>query len=365
MINKECFTTEWIAQKSIELKYNDRNLIEKVIRAFSLLEMLAASGCPFYFKGGTSLMLILGDGSHRLSIDVDIMCPPGTNIEEYLKDYAQSGFLEYQLVERRQADKDVPKSHSKFFYQVAFKGQSDATSFILLDVLYEDCHYHKTNVIDIVSPFIKVNGEPQKVTVPSVEDILGDKLTAFAPDTTGIPYYKNDKLTTLEVIKQLYDVGRLFDRMQDLDITSRSFKAIADVELGYRRSTYSRSQGENLEHDLSLIYQDIRQTALNISTRGYVDKNKFALLQKGIVNIKPFMYMGAYRIEEAIIDAAKAAYLATLIEKGQETVERFPATPLSEDLQIEPVLTNKLNKLRIGMPEAYYYWAKTSQLLTM
>ena len=338
MINKECFTTEWIAQKSIELKYNDKNLIEKVIRAFSLLEMLAASGCPFYFKGGTSLMLILGDGSHRLSIDIDIMCPPGTNIEDYLKDYAQSGFLEY-----------------KFFYQVAFKGQSDATSFILLDVLYEDCHYHKTNVIDIVSPFIKVNGEPQKVTVPSVEDILGDKLTAFAPDTTGIPYYKNDKLTTLEVIKQLYDVGRLFDRMQDLDITSRSFKAIADVELGYR----------NLEHDLSLIYQDIRQTALNISTRGYVDKNKFALLQKGIVNIKPFMYMGAYRIEEAIIDAAKAAYLATLIEKGQETVERFPATPLSEDLQIEPVLTNKLNKLRIGMPEAYYYWAKTSQLLTM
>lgn len=161
MINKECFTTEWIAQKSIELKYNDRNLIEKVIRAFSLLEMLAASGCPFYFKGGTSLMLILGDGSHRLSIDIDIMCPPGTNIEDYLKDYAQSGFLEYQLVERRQAGKDVPKSHSKFFYQVAFKGQSDATSFILLDVLYEDCHYHKTNIIDIVSPFIKVDGEPQ------------------------------------------------------------------------------------------------------------------------------------------------------------------------------------------------------------
>lgn len=34
MINKECFTTEWIAQKSTELQYNDKNLIEKVIRAF-------------------------------------------------------------------------------------------------------------------------------------------------------------------------------------------------------------------------------------------------------------------------------------------------------------------------------------------
>ena len=87
MINKECFTTEWIAQKSTELQYNDKNLIEKVIRAFSLLEMLSASGCPFHFKGGTSLMLILGGGSHRLSIDIDIMCPPGTNIEDYLNSW--------------------------------------------------------------------------------------------------------------------------------------------------------------------------------------------------------------------------------------------------------------------------------------
>ncbi len=54
-----------------------------------------------------------------------------------------------------------------------------------------------------------------------------------------------------------------------------------------------------------------------------------------------------------------------MIEKGQETVERFPATPLTEGLQTEPVLTNKLNKLRIGLPEAYFYWAKTSQLLTL
>ena len=131
------------------------------------------------------------------------------------------------------------------------------------DVLYEDCHYHKTNTIDIVSPFIKLDGEPLKVVVPSVEDILGDKLTAFAPETTGIPYYKNDKLTTLEIIKQLYDVGRLFDRMQDIGTVSQSFKAIADVELGYR----------NLGHDLSQIYDDIRQTALNISTRGFVDKD--------------------------------------------------------------------------------------------
>ena len=85
MIDAKCYTTEWINQKSLELNFNDKNLIEKVIRALSLLDMLATAGCPFYFKGGTSLMLILGETEHRLSIDIDILCPLGTNIEDYLK----------------------------------------------------------------------------------------------------------------------------------------------------------------------------------------------------------------------------------------------------------------------------------------
>mgnify|MGYP000019498171 FL=1 len=50
MINKECFTARWIEEKSKELNYPDKNIIEKVIHAFSLLDMLAASGCPFISK---------------------------------------------------------------------------------------------------------------------------------------------------------------------------------------------------------------------------------------------------------------------------------------------------------------------------
>lgn len=50
MIKKECFTTEWIEQVSSELHYNDKNLIEKVIRALSLLEMLVKAGCPLVFN---------------------------------------------------------------------------------------------------------------------------------------------------------------------------------------------------------------------------------------------------------------------------------------------------------------------------
>ena len=100
MIDNKCFTTEWIETKAKELNYSDTNLIEKVIRALSLLDMLARSGCPFHFKGGSCLMLLLHDTPHRLSIDIDIMCPLGTDFERYLASYADCGFIDYKLVER-------------------------------------------------------------------------------------------------------------------------------------------------------------------------------------------------------------------------------------------------------------------------
>ena len=79
MISKDCFTSQWIDEVSTRLEYKDKSLIEKVVRAFSLLEMLVQSGCPLIFKGGTALMLILGKALHRMSIDIDIICPPGTD----------------------------------------------------------------------------------------------------------------------------------------------------------------------------------------------------------------------------------------------------------------------------------------------
>lgn len=54
MIKKECFTTEWIERVSSDLHYNDKNLIEKVIRALSLLEMLVEAGCPLVLSSDTS-----------------------------------------------------------------------------------------------------------------------------------------------------------------------------------------------------------------------------------------------------------------------------------------------------------------------
>lgn len=353
MIKQECFTKQWCEQVAQKLNYNDTQLIEKVVRALSLLEMLVQSGCPFHFKGGTATMLLLGGITNRLSIDIDIICPPGTNIEQYLKRFEDYGFTKIELVERKTPGKNIPKSHSKFFYQLAYTDKASKEGYILLDVLYENCHYQNTLEIPIVSPFIEIEGEPLKVHVPSVDDILGDKLTAFAPNTTGIPYYKKNKVCSVEIIKQLYDVARLFDRIENLDIVLKSFISIVSVEMAYRDIS-----------DLEAVYEDILQTALLIATRGKEGVGKFDILQEGIKKIKSFIHTSNYRIENAIVDSAKAAYISTCLRNGITKLEKYNGDVEAVSvMSIAPTLTTKLNKLKRVLPEAYYYWVRTSELL--
>ena len=353
MIKQECFTKEWCEQVAQKLNYKDTQLIEKVVRALSLLEMLVTSECPFHFKGGTATMLLLGGITNRLSIDIDIICPPGTDIEQYLSRFKEYGFTKIDLVERKSPGKNIPKSHSKFFYQLAYTNKAEKEGYIHLDVLYEDCHYLNTLEIPIVSPFIDIEGEPLNVNVPSVDDILGDKLTAFAPNTTGIPYYKKNKVCSVEIIKQLYDVARLFDRIENLEITSKSFLSIVKVEMAYRGIS-----------DLETVYDDILQTSLLLATRGKEGAGEFDILQDGIKKIKSFIHTSNYHIENAIVDSAKAAYISTCIRKGVTRIEKYNGdVDAVLTMSIAPILTTKLNKLKRVLPEAFYYWVKTSQLL--
>ena len=179
MIHPDSRSVEWINSIATLHPSLDKTLIEKTIRAFSLLESLALSGCPFTFKGGTACMLHLGS-SKRLSIDIDIICPPGTDISQYVMNHSEEyGFTDIKLVERLSSH-NVPKSHAKCFYKVSYVTNKEEEA-ILLDVLFEEIHYEKVVQLPISSPFLKTDGEDVMVNVPSAEDILGDKLTAFAP----------------------------------------------------------------------------------------------------------------------------------------------------------------------------------------
>ena len=132
MIDPKSRSLEWILESCRINKVSDPTLMEKAIRAFSLLEALARSGCPFLFKGGSALMLQLAC-AQRISVDIDIVCPPGTDVISYLAPYAE----EYGFGEIKPSDRisrtNVPKTHAKCFYQVSYVTNT-ASEKILLDV---------------------------------------------------------------------------------------------------------------------------------------------------------------------------------------------------------------------------------------
>lgn len=354
MIHTDSRTIEWMTQVAAENKFSDIALIEKSIRAFSLLESLVLSGCPFVFKGGTALMLHM-DSAKRLSIDIDIICPPGTNIEEFVQKYAQEyGFGDVRLVERVTAY-NIPKTHAKFFYQVTYVTNTE-TECILLDVLFEDIHYHEIESLPIQSRFLKLEGEPVMVNVPGKADMLGDKLTAFAPNTTGIPYFKGEKDCSMEIIKQLFDIASLFDVITDLRVVTETFQKFAAVELQYR----------NLDpENITQVLDDIFQTSLCICLRGQVDPATFKLLQTGTKRIQSFIHSEKYNIDSAITNASKAAYLSVLIANKATTAVHFDPQniePLRNAVINEP-LNTKLNKLKKSNIEAFFYWNEIAKVI--
>ncbi len=354
MISKESYTKEWVDEVSEKLKYNDKALIEKVIRALSLLEHLVQVGCPLIFKGGTSLMLILGESLHRASIDIDVICPPGTDINHYMLDLGKHGFTKATPVAISHSRNNLPATHSKVFYEITYANSSRTEEYIKLDVLYEECPYSQTMSVPIQSPFLKLDSDPVLVKVATAEGMLGDKLTAFAPNTIGIPYFKGDKDCFVEIIKQLYDIGRLFENIEVYSDVYSTFLNVSETELGYR----------NLTGQIDKYYEDVRQTSLCIATRGKAGNGSFEHLQNGISRIRSFMYRQNYFIEHAIVDSARAAYLVTCFEKGKAMIEKYSGNPEEVlNLTLANTVTNKLNKLKSILPEAYFYWAKTSELL--
>lgn len=353
MINQNAIDITWIENVSKANRKADKILVEKTIRAFLLLEGLVTAGMSFVFKGGTSLML-LTKSNKRMSIDIDIIMPNvPSNLTEMLEDVAhKQRFIRVEQQERN-VTINVPKMHYKFYYNPIHRTSSDE-DYVLLDILTDNVPYTDIRQVELASKFIPTAEKPTMVNMPSSNDLLGDKLTAFAPNTTGIPYFKNGNSMNMEINKQLYDIACLFDIFNDLKTVANTFEKIADNELSYREG------GSSTVND---VLDDIFQTSLCLSTRGKLGVGNFDELLAGIKRVNGFIFSESYHIDKATICASKAAYLSALIKNGSSHFERYTDPSQIKEWQFEQTEYNKLNKLKSSNPEAFFYWYKACVLL--
>lgn len=355
MITAHTFTADWLTHLRTQYRKIDPSIAEKMVFALGLVEQLSQESFPFVFKGGTCLVLLLGT-ARRFSVDVDIVTSATpAQVQMALASLCQRPpFLRYEYDERRSTKDAIPRGHYYVYFEPALTLQRPAP-YIALDVLYEDHGYPQLLQVPVQSDFLQLDGEAQRVTVPSVEAIAGDKLTAFAPTTTGIRYGQ-DK--ALEIIKQLFDVGTLFDQLIEVELVAQSYAAAVQKELSYRSLTHLSAAD---------VLQDTIQTALVVAqlqlNRPVTPAAAGQEIGVGIRAFSNFLLAGKFREEEAAVSAAKAAYLAARLLVADFTpLPRYPDAN-NPAAAIADQRLNYLNKLR-SAPAALFYWQHTITLLT-
>lgn len=331
-------------------EYNmDPLLLEKLLRALYLLEMLRSEGVEFIFKGGTALVLILSR-PRRLSIDLDILTQERSERIKGILDRIVKGtdFLRWEIDERP-AHSDLQKEHFKLYFPCKDRGGGDE-GHILLDVQYERSPYEEAiGEFPVEAPFFDGENNPMRVQAPTKEALLGDKLTAFAPNTTGVPQGAGKEL---DIIKQLYDIGHLFDEMEDLATVRAVHEKVASIEVSYRKLSIEASE----------VLEDSFQTSLLIGSHGNAGSGDLRELQRGSRKMGSHTIGEAFSYEKAMVPAAKAAYLAMLVRTETTTFSRYSGPEEVRELQIQDRSFSKLNKLKRTHPEAFFYWYKALEL---
>jgi len=355
MISEKNFSKNQISSISSLLRWGkkkaDPELTEKVINALYLVECIKKLDLKFIFKGGTALLLLLNK-LHRFSIDIDIIIEKNIEyslLKKIFSTLVTSNNIFYKFEEMKRINsKKIQKVHFKFHFKSALDGRN---KYILLDIVFESNPYIELIEKDIACDLILNEGGVTKVSMPSIDCMLGDKLTAFAPNTTGIPYGVNKEL---EIIKQLFDISILFNEVKNLKVVRDTFINISKNELTYR-GLPAINAGE--------IFDDIVDTSIIIAFRGGIKNDEFDKLLEGIKRIKSYIFSKNFILEEAVLSSSKAAYLALLLKNNIYNIEFFNDKKDVMHMDITDTRFKKSFKsIKKFSPEGYYYWYKFLEL---
>ncbi len=280
MILKECFNDDFIESKA-GTNIEKKKIYEKVVHAFYLLEKLANLKLDFVFKGGTSLMLLLSE-FNRFSVDIDILMLKNYahNISEVILKLKDDIFVEVEEDFRKPSE--IIKKHYKLYFKSIY-AKDDNLSYVLLDIVFDNLDYSDISLFSIASHYVTTTDPLLKVKIPSIDEMIGDKLTAFAPKTIGILYKQRSPFISknIEIVKQLYDVSKLMSRMTSLDIVKKTYYKVAEVQ---RRNRLLEISNEEC------LYDSINACKLIISQGTFGGtKEEYSQLMKGYEGFKDFV----------------------------------------------------------------------------
>jgi hypothetical protein len=351
VILESSFTKEWLLEVNKNLGWNRKEAqlknLEKAIAALHLLECLAVAKIDFIFKGGTSLLLLLRK-IYRLSVDIDLIVeqPIADPDKTFSEVCALSKIFTRFEQQERESDGVFDTEHYKFFYR-PFADDTEE-SYILLDLYLIENPYANVIETELASDILRTVGENVRVRMPDVDSILGDKLTAFAPTTIGISLSAEPghRPKRVEVLKQLYDIGNLFDRAINAGNIRQTYQTVARHEI----------EKFGLEISPEDVLHDTMRYALIIGGGGKSEKEQYDTIAKGYKDFNKFVSDLSFDESQAVLSASKAAYMAQTLLSGESVLERYADTVDMLDWEITDATFKSFNDYKYSNPEAFFYW---------
>ena len=233
---------------------------------------------------------------------------------------------------------------------------------VMLDVVEETEVIHVLESKPITTSFLTAEREV-KVQLPTLESLLADKLTAFAPTTTGVPLRRPDGAPgdVVQVVKQLFDVGMLFSLAQNGAEIVETYKRAQAKEAGYRET----------HPTLAATLDDTIATGLAAMPFKEKVQSKFGdypLLKRGYIGMRGHLTR-PFSEDDFRHFAAQAATLAAHI-KTDTPLDFATLKYTGTNEQIAALKANSFNNTKLDWldglkqinPAAYHYWMITQRL---
>ena len=176
-------------------------------------------------------------------------------------------------------------------------------------------------------------------------------MTTLTTKTIGISYNSGKEL---ELMKQLYDVDKLFNEAENIEEVKESFISISTREIGYRRlknTTYKEVLDDIEDFTNDIIYRK--------------NKNNLEKIIVGVRKFKNFMLEKNFLIDKEVLTAAsKVLYLISLIKSNKKIMEKYNKKFMEEiNFEIPKEYKKRLKVINKINEECYYYIIKSLEII--
>jgi hypothetical protein len=164
----------------------------------------------------------------------------------------------------------------------------------------------------------------------------------------------------MQIVKQLFDVGELFNLAEDLTTVRRVYQRVFDLENVYRGGGFTANDAleDTLNASLSLCRHRLK---------GIKDTQEALMLEDGARKLMSHLVNHRFNLDMAKLAAAKAALITRLIanEASGSSLEAFRAIPPPEELKRMAISGDweRLNRLMSVNSDAFWFCYQASLLI--